>query len=56
MAANLLEKKNIKNFEVVIIGAGFSGVYQLFRLRDEGFNVHLVEAGIGRSDFQVGLR
>lgn len=47
MAANLREKKNIKNFEVVIIGAGFSGVYQLFRLRDEGFNVHLVEAGAG---------
>ena len=47
MAANLQEKKNTKNCEVLIIGAGFSGVYQLFRLRDEGFDVHLVEAGAG---------
>ena len=34
-----------KSFDVVIVGAGFSGVYQLYRLRDEGFNVHLIEAG-----------
>ena len=36
-----------KSFDVVIVGAGFSGVYQLYRLRDEGFNVHLIEAGAG---------
>jgi len=33
--------------EIIIIGAGFSGVYQLYRLRDLGFRVHLVEAGAG---------
>ena len=36
-----------KEFEIVIVGAGFSGVYQLYRLREEGFNVRLVEAGAG---------
>jgi cation diffusion facilitator CzcD-associated flavoprotein CzcO len=36
-----------KDFEIIIIGAGFSGVYQLYRLREEGFNVRLLEAGAG---------
>jgi len=34
-------------FDVVIVGAGFSGLYQLYRLRQEGFSVRLVEAGAG---------
>ena len=34
-------------FDVIVIGAGFSGVYQLFRLRELGFRVHLVDAGAG---------
>ena len=34
-------------FDVVIVGAGFSGVYQLIRLREEGFKVHLLEASGG---------
>ncbi|MEM7541874.1 MAG: NAD(P)/FAD-dependent oxidoreductase [Pseudomonadota bacterium] len=38
---------DLRQFEVVIVGAGFSGVYQLIRLREEGFNVHLIEAGAG---------
>ncbi|KAK9777623.1 hypothetical protein SCAR479_05671 [Seiridium cardinale] len=33
--------------DVVIVGAGFGGVYQLKRLRDEGYNVKLLEAGTG---------
>ena len=33
--------------DVLIIGAGFSGVYQLYRLRELGFKVHLLEAGAG---------
>jgi cation diffusion facilitator CzcD-associated flavoprotein CzcO len=36
---------SVKNFDIVIVGAGFSGVYQLYRLREQGFKVHLVEAG-----------
>ena len=34
-------------FDVLIIGAGFSGLYQLERLRAEGFKVRLFEAGAG---------
>lgn len=33
--------------EVVIVGAGFGGLYQLHRLRDMGFSVSLLEAGSG---------
>ncbi len=33
--------------DVLIIGAGFSGIYQLYRLRELGFKVHLLEAGAG---------
>jgi cation diffusion facilitator CzcD-associated flavoprotein CzcO len=33
--------------DAVVIGAGFAGVYLLHRLRNEGFNVKLVEAGTG---------
>ena len=38
---------NSNEFDVVIVGAGFSGVYQLIRLREEGFKVHLLEASGG---------
>lgn len=31
--------------EVIIIGAGVTGIYQLYRLREAGFDVRLVEAG-----------
>jgi cation diffusion facilitator CzcD-associated flavoprotein CzcO len=34
-------------FDVVIVGAGFNGLYQLHRLRQEGFAVRLVEASSG---------
>ena len=30
--------------DILIVGAGFSGVYQLKKLRDQGFNVKLVDA------------
>jgi len=31
--------------DALVVGAGFNGVYQLYRLRQEGFRVQLVEAG-----------
>ena len=34
-------------YDAVIVGAGFSGLYQLHRLRECGFNVHVFEAGSG---------
>ena len=33
------------DFDVVVVGAGFAGLYQLHRLRDLGFSVVLLEAG-----------
>jgi cation diffusion facilitator CzcD-associated flavoprotein CzcO len=33
------------DFDVVIVGAGLGGLYALYRLRQEGFTVHVVEAG-----------
>lgn len=33
--------------DAAIIGGGFAGVYLLHRLRQEGFNVKLIEAGGG---------
>ena len=32
------------DYDAVIIGAGFSGIYLLHKLRDAGFNVLLVDA------------
>lgn len=36
-----------ERFDVVIVGAGFSGLYQLYELRRRGYSVHLVEANGG---------
>ncbi len=33
--------------DALVIGAGFSGLYQLHRLREEGFRVRVFEAGAG---------
>jgi len=38
---------SLGKLDVLIIGAGFSGIYQLYRLRELGFKVHLFEAGAG---------
>lgn len=37
----------VNAFDVVVVGAGFNGLYQLYRLREEGYSVRLVEAGSG---------
>ncbi len=34
-------------FDVIVIGAGMSGLYQLYRLRDLGLRVRVLEAGTG---------
>jgi cyclohexanone monooxygenase len=39
------EQENPPQFDVVIIGAGFNGLYQLYHLRELGFSVQLLEAG-----------
>ena len=36
---------SLQRFDVVIVGAGFAGMYLLHRLRPLGFSVRVVEAG-----------
>jgi cation diffusion facilitator CzcD-associated flavoprotein CzcO len=38
---------NSEVLDALIIGAGFNGVYQLYRLREKGFSVKIFEAGEG---------
>lgn len=38
-------KNSAADFDVVIVGAGFAGIYQLYHLRKRGYNVRLIEAG-----------
>lgn len=33
------------DYDVIVVGAGFAGLYQLYRLRQQGFKVKLYEAG-----------
>ena len=35
------------DYDVVIVGAGISGLYQLYRLRESGFRVAILERGTG---------
>ncbi len=35
------------NYDVIVIGAGISGLYQLHTLREQGFKVRVFEAGTG---------
>lgn len=37
----------VETFDVVVVGAGFAGLYQLHRLRKLGFSVRVLEAGAG---------
>ena len=34
-----------KNIDVVVVGAGFAGLYALYKLRGLGFSVQVYEAG-----------
>jgi cation diffusion facilitator CzcD-associated flavoprotein CzcO len=46
-AAAVTDRGAIERWEVIVIGAGLSGMYQLYRLRQLGFKVHVYEAGGG---------
>ncbi|MFF2445556.1 NAD(P)-binding protein [Neobacillus sp. NPDC058068] len=35
------------NYDAVVVGAGFSGLYMLHRLREAGFSTRVFEAGEG---------
>ena len=37
----------MQKFDVVVVGAGFAGMYALHKLRELGFTVKVLEAGDG---------
>ena len=37
--------EELKKFDVIVVGAGFAGLYALYKLRSQGFNVHVYEKG-----------
>jgi len=37
----------VQDFDAIVVGAGFSGLYALYRLRELGLSVRLLEAGSG---------
>src|SRR5437763_8416035 len=47
MAARNVEADPSADFDAVIIGAGVSGLYQLYRLRQLGLRVRVFETGSG---------
>ena len=44
MASTTLHDTDVE-FDVLVVGAGFNGLYQLYQLRKQGFSVGLVDAG-----------
>jgi cyclohexanone monooxygenase len=47
LTAVTVDRYGLAVLDALIIGAGFSGLYQLHRLRQRGFRVRLFEAGAG---------
>jgi cation diffusion facilitator CzcD-associated flavoprotein CzcO len=43
----LTTEKSEKSYDVIVVGGGFSGLYQLYYFRKAGYKVHLFEAGNG---------
>src|SRR3954451_12577873 len=41
------DPSSLVDVEVLVVGAGVTGIYQLYRAREAGFSVQLVEAGSG---------
>lgn len=47
MVANEQHERNNESldFDAIVVGAGFSGLYMLYRLREAGFSIRVFEAG-----------
>jgi hypothetical protein len=45
IGAGLLNGKAVEELDVLLVGAGFAGLYQLDRLRKLGYKVKVFEAG-----------
>ena len=39
--------EKIEEFDAVVVGAGFTGLYQLYKFRQLGLKVQVLEAGTG---------
>src|SRR3954462_4826405 len=46
-APSLADARPTLDYDAIIIGAGISGLYQLYRLRELGLRVRVLEAGSG---------
>ena len=46
-APSLADARSTLDYDAIIIGAGMSGLYQLYRLRELGLRVRVFEAGTG---------
>jgi cyclohexanone monooxygenase len=44
---HMARNESDQTFDAVIVGAGFSGLYMLYRLREQGLSVRVYEAGTG---------
>ncbi len=44
-ATSMAQHASEQSFDVIVVGAGFAGLYQLYQLRKKGFSVRLLEAG-----------
>ena len=42
-----MKKNEVKQVDAVIVGAGFAGLYLLYKLRQQGLRVVVFEAGDG---------
>ena len=42
-----MSDQQIETFDAIVIGAGFAGLYSLYRLRKLGLKVRVFEAGDG---------
>ncbi|MGE7758577.1 flavin-containing monooxygenase [Peribacillus sp. NPDC097895] len=41
------QQNHVANFDAIVVGAGFSGLYMLYRLREAGFSTRVFEVGEG---------
>lgn len=46
----------VQHYDVIVIGAGFSGIANLYRLRKDGLKVHVFESGTYPSFLYLHMR
>jgi thioredoxin reductase len=45
----------VQEYDVIIVGAGFSGISTLHRLRKEGLKAHIFESGTSATITLIGI-